>query len=186
MLKFDKPTKFALEMVISGGQIGADEAGLFAARQAGFKTGGTAPFGYRTCRGPNEELCTLYGLTQDSSYGYSPRTIKNVKNSDATLIIAKNLNSPGCVLTAKSAKRFLKPILQIKVPDRKPSDDEIESWVDQVTNFLIVNHVKILNVAGNRDHLPCNFPLFTTCQLILKPVFTAAYKDFTESLSKNE
>jgi hypothetical protein len=36
----------AIELVISGGQSGVDQAGLRAARTAGIMTGGTAPRGW--------------------------------------------------------------------------------------------------------------------------------------------
>ena len=47
---------------ISGGQTGADFAGLEAARICGILTVGTAPKGFRTLDGSNPDLGSVYGL----------------------------------------------------------------------------------------------------------------------------
>jgi len=45
-----------LERIITGGQIGADQGALRAARAAGIATGGWAPAGWETEAGPAPEL----------------------------------------------------------------------------------------------------------------------------------
>lgn len=164
-----------LVKVISGGQIGADQAGLFAAEAAQLPTGGTAPLNFRTYTGDNPELLRdRFGLKQDQSYGYKPRTISNVVNSDGTLIIAKNLHSPGCLLTSRTAIQRKKPVLGIKVPDRTLTCAELEEFQNRVRKFLITYQIKTLNVAGNRDHLG-GTSLFDMCMAILVPVFKESY-----------
>ena len=54
----------ALVCVISGGQSGADRAGLEAARIVGVQTGGTAPSGFATSEGAKLDLGTVYGLKE--------------------------------------------------------------------------------------------------------------------------
>ncbi len=48
-----------LDRVISGGQTGADQAALRAARAAGIPTGGWAPLGWKTEEGPAPRLAGL-------------------------------------------------------------------------------------------------------------------------------
>jgi len=50
--------KIGLEMVISGGQTGADRGGLIAAKELGIPTGGTAPLGYKTEAGMKKSSST--------------------------------------------------------------------------------------------------------------------------------
>ena len=88
--------------VISGGQTGADIAVLKTAKKFNVDTGGVAPAGWKTCAGPNPELGTLYGLTESTSALYDIRIKQNIKNSDATLIVATKLHSPGTKLTRDS------------------------------------------------------------------------------------
>ena len=53
----------SLRKVVSGGQTGADQAGLRAARAAGIETGGWAPKGWETEEGPAPWLSD-YGLKE--------------------------------------------------------------------------------------------------------------------------
>jgi len=132
-----------LKKVISGGQSGADEAGLRAAKLAGLETGGTAPSSYRTQNGPNLELRDVFGLKEHSSYSYPPRTEDNVKDSDGTIRIATNINSSGEKCTLRYIVYHQKPKLDIN-PDNPPDPQEIADWIKN-------NDIKTLNVAGNSE-----------------------------------
>ena len=48
--------------VISGGQVGADQGGLMAAKQFGIKTKGYAPFDYMTSNGNDYSLKDKYNI----------------------------------------------------------------------------------------------------------------------------
>jgi hypothetical protein len=64
-----------LRKVISGGQTGVDQAFLRAAWRACLETGGTAPKGWRTDKGPNPGLAQ-YGLKEhwfSNAYPTHPR-----------------------------------------------------------------------------------------------------------------
>ena len=74
-----------LEKIVSGGQCGADRAGLDAAVQLGLATGGFMPKGFRTEDGPAPELAQRYGLQETASTGYVARSIANVDAADATV-----------------------------------------------------------------------------------------------------
>jgi len=101
-----------LVKVISGGQIGADQAGLFAARDCNIETGGFAPKGYLTENGNDISLKTKFGLEEPNFSGYPIRTRLNVAHSDGTLVFG-NHNSPGCKLTINICKELKKPYLVV-------------------------------------------------------------------------
>lgn len=72
--------------VISGGQTGADQGALRAARTVGVPTGGYAPKGWTTEDGPAPWLAD-FGLTEIVSGNYAARTRMNVQAADMTLIV---------------------------------------------------------------------------------------------------
>jgi len=137
--------KWRLKMikVISGGQTGADQAGLKAAKDCGIETGGWLPKGCMTIDGPRPDLLTEYGMEEFSVSGYAPRTEFNVKNSDGTIRFARNFSSAGEKCTRRAIKWFNRPFLDIDV--NNPKDKEI------VLNWIKDNDIKILNVAGNSE-----------------------------------
>lgn len=129
-----------LTTIISGGQNGADLAGLVAAKILGINTGGTAPKGYRVQDYDGNDTLnpTLaeYGLIEHRSSGYKPRTIANVEDSDGTLWVGYTA-SPGGKLTISTAKRLNKPLII------NPFAPDLYKWVED-------NNIAVLNVAGNR------------------------------------
>lgn len=133
-----------LTKVISGGQHGADLGGLLAAFAMGVYTGGTAPAGWQTCRGPNPRLEQL-GLTASGTYAERTRT--NVQASDATLIICSKPSSPGTRLTVNLCKELSRPCY-IVVDGFNWTDHTISAAYDLVVD----NRVRVLNIAGNRDY----------------------------------
>jgi hypothetical protein len=72
--------------VTSGGQTGADQAALRAARAAGIPTGGYAPKGWLTEDGPAPWLAD-FGLTEMPTADYPARTRANIDEADGTLIL---------------------------------------------------------------------------------------------------
>ena len=75
-----------VERVISGGQTGADQAGLAAAKKLGISTGGYMPKGWRTERGPRPDFAAEYGLQEAATAAYPDRTEQNVIFSDGTVV----------------------------------------------------------------------------------------------------
>ena len=129
-----------LTKVISGGQTGADRAGLDAARDFGLETGGTAPKGWRICNpdgsdGSDPTLADL-GLLEHWSREYPLRTKQNVADSDGTVWFGHQ-DSPSGKLTIGTAQKLRKPWLI------NPSSGELRDWLERV-------QVRVLNVAGNR------------------------------------
>lgn len=150
--------KIILRRVISGGQTGADQAGLFTAKAAGFETGGFAPHGFRTLIGDAPGLLRdQFGLEETVQRNYQVRTAMNVKSSDATIRLAMNFNSPGELCTLNAIRKYKKPYFDVDLSyycgdvDR---DQYINQRVDEFIEFLIANQVITLNVAGNADRSP--------------------------------
>jgi hypothetical protein len=103
-----------LQKLISGGQAGADRAGLDAAKALGIPTGGTAPKGWRICLpdgsdGSDPSLAEL-GLVEHALREYPPRTRQNVADSDGTVWFGY-VDSPGGKLTVRTCRKLKKPYL---------------------------------------------------------------------------
>jgi hypothetical protein len=148
--------------IISGAQTGADQAGLFAARDSGIETGGHMPKGFRTQAGSQPEIAEMFNLIEHSKSGYPPRTKLNATNSDSTLLLTFNSRSPGSVLTRKYAREGGKPLLDI----------DMNAPIDPVRTAMWIKHGghKIVNIAGNGDGGP-NGVTFDACYNYLMQVF---------------
>lgn len=153
--------------VISGGQTGADQAGLYAAEKAGIPTGGTAPKGWRTQAGPNPLLGSRFGLVEHSSSAYPPRTALNVAHSDITIVLG-NPNSPGCKLTRREASSRGKEILIVKNFNETDFINCYRKLVEEMPSDLIIN------VAGNREESTPG--IFKRSQAFLFKLFTQVNK----------
>ena len=138
-----EPKGHSLTTVFSGGQRGADQAGLAAAKDNGLITGGWIPKGWITLNGAMPALSKL-GCLEHNSSKYSPRTYQNVKDSDGTIRLAYSFTSPGERCTKKAIGYYEKPSFDVDLKD-PPFLFDIIDWIDQ-------NDIKILNVAGNAGH----------------------------------
>lgn len=132
-----------LERVISGGQTGADRAGLIAARAAGLPAGGWMPLGFRADDGDHPEFAQRFGCEEMDSRKYPPRTAMNVKMSDGTLRFATNWDSAGERLTFKLCEKYGKPYLDV-TPGGETTPAEVAAWI-------AAQGIRILNVAGNSE-----------------------------------
>lgn len=127
-----------LSKIISGGQTGADQAGLQAAVKCGLATGGSIPHGWKTDIGPDPTL-QRFGLIEDKSSGYIPRTELNVRQSDGTVWLG-DVTSPGGRCTVRFAECAGRPYIV------NPSMNQLRDWI-------LANDISILNVAGNRERM---------------------------------
>jgi hypothetical protein len=127
-----------LQKIISGGQTGADQAGLQVGLRLGIPTGGWAPARFMTEQGPRPELLRdTFGLTELIGGNYRDRTIQNIKDADLTIVFDE-VGSVGSQLTFTQAELMHKPVL------KNPSAQLIRNWLAQDPT------IAILNVAGNR------------------------------------
>lgn len=129
--------------VISGAQIGADIAGLRAAKALGLETGGWMPRGYTARDGFHPEYALEYGIQQHASPAYPPRTEQNVFSADATVRFAFDFQSAGERCTLKAIEKFEKPYFDVPISRQILVDPR------QFTIWLDLEDVRTLNVAGN-------------------------------------
>ncbi len=144
-----------LDLVISGGQTGADIAGLRAAKDAGIQTACLMPRGFRTLDGPKPEYVQLYNARQHTSSAYLPRTEENVLRSDGTIRFATDFYSAGEMCTWNAIVRRRKAYLDVPfilenstrtaelVPDTVRPIDVVQ-WIRE-------KKIHTLNVAGNSE-----------------------------------
>ena len=125
-----------IEKIISGGQTGADIAGLKFAKDIGIPTGGSAPTGFMTEAGSRPELRDLYNLMELKG-SYEDRTLQNVMDADGTIIFAEKMTD-GSQLTLDTCIKEKKPHLV------NPSREEFLTWISD-------NDIRVLNIAGNRE-----------------------------------
>ena len=132
-----------LKKIISGGQTGADVAGLDVAIKHGIPHGGAIPKGKLTEDGVLPEKYDLQEMTTKS---YPKRTEKNVVDSDGTAIFTHGKLTGGSLLTQKKAILHDKPIIHLDM--EKVTLDEA---VDLLRAFIHKNGIEVLNVAGRRE-----------------------------------
>lgn len=124
--------------IVSGGQSGADQAGLDWAIRHGVSHGGWCPRGRKTEEGP---LPAHYLLLETPTGAYLQRTEWNVRDSDATAIFTLSADLEGGSLrTACFADRLGKPWIHMR-PGVAPRF---------LARFLRARGVKTLNIAGSR------------------------------------
>jgi len=130
--------------IISGGQTGADRAGLDAAITKGLDYGGAVPKGRITEDGP---LSSTYSrMTELTTSSYPVRTEKNVKDADATLIFTMGEIGKGTALTIRIAQKNKNPFLHINLKEKTK-----EEAVEYIKNWISSIQPKILNIAGSRE-----------------------------------
>jgi hypothetical protein len=134
-----------LRKIIGGGQTGADQGGLRAARELGIETGGIAPRGWLTEIGPQETLLRSFGLVECEEEGYPARTRQNIALSDGTVLVGP-YESGGSRLTYELATQMNKPLFVLTYPP-----DFGEEHIAKFKHWLENLRIQTLNVAGNRE-----------------------------------
>ena len=140
-----------LQKIISGGQTGADRAGLDFAIETGLEHGGYVSRGRKAEDGRIDDR---YNLVELSTSSYPARTRRNIKESDGTVIFSlERLLSGGPKLTWGHANKVGKPVLHIYDTRKKriSNPDSLRLEVQALTDFLRSNKIEVLNVAGPRE-----------------------------------
>lgn len=137
-------------IIISGGQTGADIAGLKVAKKLGIPTSGYAASNFMTELGPNPELAS-YDLI-DEGLSFRQRTILNCSLADITLMFVFDDSSPGSRIVKLNCKKI--KIIKLnslrKIEIQKPKihfDLEIKKII---SNFDLEAGM-VVNIAGNRE-----------------------------------
>jgi hypothetical protein len=126
--------------IVSGGQTGVDRAALDMALELGIECGGWCPAGRMAEDGA---IDARYPLRETPSADPEQRTEWNVRDSDATLVLASGSASPGTALTIDTARRLGRPLYTFHAGS--PED------VGMFRRWLQVYRVRTLNVAGPRE-----------------------------------
>jgi hypothetical protein len=137
------PSLSPVTKIISGGQTGADRAGLDAGRALGIEIGGYCPRGRRAEDGA---IPAVYPVTELASPEYPPRTRANVDAADATVVFTVGAPDRGSALTIEIARTLAKPVLAI--------DLSVTSVADAATalaRWIRERKPRVLNVAGSRE-----------------------------------
>ncbi|MEG3764992.1 YpsA SLOG family protein [Alteromonas sp. 14N.309.X.WAT.G.H12] len=129
-------------LIISGGQTGADRAGLDAAYKLRIPTSGYVPKGFRTENGPDYTL-RRYNVVEHTSTSYVPRTRANIQASDVTLVLSPNRQSKGTKTTLQACVDYNKPHVILTAFD--------QSEMQNTLAFFRFFSIKVINVAGNRE-----------------------------------
>ena len=128
--------------IISGGQTGVDQGALDFALDYNFECGGYCPKGRKSEKGT---IPFKYPLIELDDEDYIHRTRLNVLESDATIIVKDEFElGEGTLKTINFCKQFQKPFLMYDVFYDPINYEEFQNW-------LKINNIEVLNVAGNRN-----------------------------------
>ena len=131
-----------IAVIRSGGQTGADRAGLDAAVANGVTTVGWVPLGgsAEDLREPPGLISMYDGMRDSGTLDLTVRTRLNVRDSHATLIVFpwEGEMTPGSAMTAGFAEEYGRPLFVSNGDDL----DEILDWLSGIGNELT------LNIAG--------------------------------------
>lgn len=134
---------WTIERIVCGGQTGADRAALDAAISRGIDYGGWVP------KGRLDECGIIpacyQNLKEADDARPETRTALNVRDSDATLILAHGPLQSGSAYTRDMARELGRPCCSVDLKQISLNDavQAIGSWLDKV-------RPNVLNVAGPR------------------------------------
>jgi hypothetical protein len=132
-----------LEKIVSGGQTGADRAAWDVALERGLRIGGWVPHGRLAEDGRIPDRYP--DLLEADSAEPAVRTVRNVRDSDATLVVSHGALSGGSLLAFAEAVRRGVPVLHLDraALSRRDAVERLREWLRLVDP-------RVLNVAGPR------------------------------------
>ena len=131
-----------IEVLVSGGQTGADRAALDVAIRHNLPHGGWCTAGRKAEDGP---IGGQYKLSETPSAQYIQRTEWNVRDSDGTVVFTfAEQATGGSLRTIQFARKRGKPCLHIW-----PSSYQQPAL--NLQRFVALHKIKRLNVAGSRE-----------------------------------
>ena len=129
--------------IVSGGQTGVDRAALDVALKHGIKCGGWCPaerldeFGRIPAQYPIQEL---------EVGGFTERTLRNIKDSDGTVIIYSDKRTGGTEQTVRFCLELQRPHQLIDA-----SMLSAQNAAKLISDFVRRHKIGILNIAGPRE-----------------------------------
>ena len=132
-----------IRRIVTGGQTGVDRAALDVARALGIAYGGWVPRGRAAEDGPIP--ATYTGLRETSSADPALRTVLNVRDADATLVITRGPAVGGSARTLDAAARIGRPVLHLDLARRSA-----DAAATLLVQWLTERRPAVLNVAGPR------------------------------------
>jgi hypothetical protein len=129
--------------IISGGQTGVDRAALDVALKHGIESGGWCPTGRLDEFG---RIPDRYPVQELESGGFTERTLRNVKDSDGTVIIYPGKLTGGTEQTVQFCVGQQRSHLLIDA-SKIPSEEAAKL----ISDFVRKTQIEILNVAGPRQ-----------------------------------
>lgn len=177
-----------LRRIISGAQTGVDRAGIDAAIESlVYSWGGSVPRGRLDEDG---EIPERYfkagrpdcGLQENvKSRDYKARTLKNIKDSDATMVLhirgPGRVKGPGTKLTIATCRKQEKPY-RIFDPTKTHTVPRAVQWICETeiqtdADGLEFRPLEILNVAGDRESGAPG--IYKQSLIFLRDVFTYVF-----------
>jgi len=133
---------YFVKKIISGGQTGADRAGLDVAMELRLEHGGWVPKGRRA---EDRMVPSRYQMRETFTHEYWERTQLNVMDSDGTVIFSRGPLKGGSKLTKDFCIKHKKPCIHIDF-------DETETLEAKrlFRQWILENSISVLNVAGPR------------------------------------
>jgi Circularly permutated YpsA SLOG family len=129
--------------IISGGQTGVDRAALDVALKHGIDCGGWVPTGRLDEFG---RIPDRYPVRELDHGGFTERTLQNIKDSDATVIIYCDELGGGTEETVQFCIEEKRPHLLIDAAKISP-----ERAAELIAEFVQGRKTSTLNVAGPRQ-----------------------------------
>jgi hypothetical protein len=131
-----------IQRIVSGGQTGVDRGALDAAMECGVAVGGWCPMDRSAEDG---EIPAKYPLKPADKPGNRERTLRNVMDSDGTLIICHGTLSGGTQETLQFCLELRRPYLLVDA-----REIPTERAAQFATEFIVREKIRVLNVAGPR------------------------------------
>ena len=132
-----------IHTISSGGQTGVDRAALDVAIFLGKTVKGWCPKGRWAEDGP---LPVYYPLKETKSEKVEVRTEKNVRETDASLILAFRENyDNGSIYTIEQCGKYNKPILELDLSEKSSLQISVfKEWNSK-------HEIQSLNIGGPRE-----------------------------------
>ena len=134
-------SRLNIRKIISGGQTGADRAGLDFGLAHRIPIGGWCPKGRRAEDGV---VPARYPLQEHPQHSYQPRTIQNIQEAGFTVIFARAPLSPGSRFTLNQCQRLGKRHIWLW------NFPEVEADA-KLLRVALQTFDGVLNVAGSRE-----------------------------------